>query len=506
MSDRTPPVRSAEIIGSRADDWRFGRVIYQIFVDRFAPSRNLEEKAPHYTKPRRLKGWEELPERGTYLPKYRVHEAETQFWGGDLQSVASKLDYLQRLGTDVIYLNPIFLAYSNHKYDCIDYFTIDPQYGNLDDLRSLVRAAHARGMRVILDGVFNHMGRRADWFQKAEQDATSVERHFFSFEEKHKNGYLGWRNVANLPEVNLENDEIRSRLIDGVDSVVQFYLREIDIDGWRLDVAPDVGFQYLRVITENSRAAKHDAVVIGECWNYPEEWLTVMDGILNMHARTLILELCQNRMTPAHASRCFAQMVEDGGIEGILKSHLVLDNHDTPRLGTLIADDDDRRIARCLQFLLPGSPVVYYGTELGMKGGADPENRAPMRWDLETDDNAEFALTKKLIALRRENPALTHGDFRRLESDTLFAFLRLTEKARETVIVLVNPTRVEAHGIVPIRDSRLMDAAQMECVLTGERATLHCGFIEITLPPQSVRVFRTVDRGDEGGYTAFKRV
>ncbi|MCC6547223.1 glycoside hydrolase family 13 protein [Candidatus Sumerlaeota bacterium] len=490
----------------RAEDWRFGRVIYQIFVDRFAPSADLDAKRLHYAHPRRIKAWEELPERGVYLPDHRVHEAEMQFWGGDLKSVASKFDYVQAIGSDVVYLNPIFLAYSNHKYDCIDYFTIDPQYGNLDDLRELVRAAHARGLRVILDGVFNHMGRRAHWFQAAEKDLVCPERGYFSFGESHKNGYLGWRDVANLPEVNLENDDVRAKLIDGVDSVVQYYLRDIDIDGWRLDVAPDVGFEYLRVITENSRAAKHDAVVIGECWNYPEEWLTVMDGVLNMHARTLILELCQNRVTPLHASRCFAQMVQDAGIEGILKSHLVLDNHDTPRLGTLIADAGERSIARTLQFLLPGSPVVYYGTELGMKGGADPENRAPMRWDLESDDNEEFALTKKLIALRRDNPALMYGDYRALESDSLLAFLRFTDRARETIIVLVNPTKAEARGIVPIRDSRLMDAAQMECLLSGERAMLHCGFIEITMPPQTTRVFRTVDRGDEGGYTAFKRV
>jgi cyclomaltodextrinase len=501
-----PNTRTRDVMSARASDWRVGRVVYQIFVDRFAPSRRLDQKREAYAPPRRLLGWDALPEKGHFLPEERIHEAETQFWGGDLDAVQGRLDYLKELGVDVVYLNPIFQAFSNHKYDAIDFFAIDPQYGSMEDLRALTAALHASGMRLILDGVFNHMGSRSHWFQTARQEAASAERDFFTFDENARNGYLGWRNVANLPELRLESAELRRRLIEGPDSAVQWYIRDVGIDGWRLDVAPDVGFEYLRTITESARAAKSDAVVIGECWNYPEEWLGVMDGVLNMHARTLILELVQRRISPHFAGRSFERMVLDGGMDGILKSHLVLDNHDTPRLTTLVPDPAARRLARLLQFTLPGCPVIYYGSELAMPGGADPTNRAPMRWDLCNDANEELQLVKNLVAIRRANPALVHGDYRALESERLFAFLRVTEKPRETLLILMNTAPHPVHDIIPIRDSRLMDAAQMECLLSGEHVTLHCGFIELTLPGNSFRLFRTVDRGDKPGYTMFKRV
>ena len=497
--------RAKPVFDKRRADWRVGHLIYQVFVDRFAPSARLESKRHCYPEPITLRKWDETPGYGKFLPDHRVHENEVQFWGGDLESLHANLNYIADLGVDVLYLNPIFHAFSNHKYDAMDYFTIDPQYGTREELTHLVTDARRRGIRTMLDGVFNHMGRRAALFAKAA-DPAAPEREMFTFREEAKNGYLGWRNVANLPEIRLESEAVRRMVYDSPGSVVQSYIREVGVMGWRLDVAPDVGFEHLRGITEASRAAHPEAVVIGECWNYPDEWLRVMDGVMNMHARTLLIELTLGRISARRAGKAIERMIEDGGIEGILRSHMVLDNHDVPRLATTIPDQTSREFIRTLQFLLPGCPVVYYGSELGMEGGADPANRAPMRWDLVSDDNWDLAHTRKLIALRKENDALRVGDFRLLDGEGTLAFLRLTDRARETILVLANPSNAPVHEVIQVRDSRFMDAAPLECLISGDRVTVHCGFIEQSLPPKSIRVFRTVDQGTDPGYSMFKRV
>ncbi len=498
--------RRREVFERRLADWRIGAVVYQVFVDRFAPSRRLREKADLYAPPRILKPWNAAPERGRFLADHCALEGELEFYGGDLDSLRDELNYIQCLGAEALYLNPVFLAFTNHKYDTMDYFQVDPQYGGNEALRRLAGELRERGMRLLLDGVFNHLGRRAAVFQRAAADAASPERALFTFGEDLPNGYLGWRNHANLPEWRLETPEARERLYAAPGSVAQFWLREFEIDGWRLDVAPDLGPQILAEITETVRRARPGAVTIGECWNYPEEWLRVLDGILNLHAGNLILNFARGRLAPAVAARALERMIADAGIEGILRSHLVLDNHDTARLATLLPDPAERRLARFLQLALPGCPVIYYGSELGMTGGAGFTNRGPMRWDLATERNEELIETRRLLTLRRENPALRVGGFRALESGRLLAFLRLTHDPRETLVALVNPGEAEVEEIVPLRDSLLMDAAPLECLLTGERAVTHCGWIEAKLPPKSARLYRTADRGGAPGYSMFKRV
>lgn len=499
---------SPETIAARAADWRVGCVVYQVFVDRFAPSRRLDTKREHYAAPRHLRPWSDVPAKGRYLDEHKNSSGELEFWGGDLDSLHARLDYVAGLGIDLLYLNPIFEAFTNHKYDASDYLRVDPQYGTNAELRALADDVHGRGMRLMLDGVFNHMGRRSPRFQHALANPTSPEAQWFHLGEQHPHGYRSWRNGRNLPELNVEHDAVRAHLWAARDSVVRSWLREGAIDGWRLDVAPDLGFDYLAELTAAAHDEKPDSAVIGECWNYPETWLRVVDGILNMHQRLLLLNLLDGKMAPAAFARRLDRMIDDCGIEGLLRCHNVLDNHDTPRLTTLVPDAAAQRLGWLLAMTLPGCPTIYYGSELGMQGGNDPLCRAPMRWDLDVPGNPTASWVRGLMAMRRDNPALVVGDCRVLDSDNLLAFLRITDKARETLIVVANPTDREAHDIMSVRHSPLMDAAPMECLLTGERVTLACGTIEITLPPRSARVFRSVDRtgGATGGYSMFKRV
>ncbi len=498
--------RLAETIARRKQDWRVGTLIYQIYVDRFERGVDLASKQEHYSWPRRLREWNEKPRRGKYNEEAKVSEHQIEFWGGDLKGVLKRLDYIQELGIETIYLNPIFEAYTNHKYDALDYFKIDPQFGTFDDLRKLTDDLHGRGMKILLDGVFNHMGKHSPMFKRAMEDTNAPEREFFDIHPDYRHGFRSWRNGDNLPELNVENPDVRKMLFEGPDSVVQHYLKDPGIDGWRLDVAPDLGFHWLKELTRNAHEAHPDCVVIGECWNYPEEWFESLDGVMNMHVRLIILSLIERKLNAAQASRMIERMIDDAGIEGMLRSHLVIDNHDVPRIGTLIRDEKERRLATILQFTLPGCPVIYYGSELGMAGGADPENRAPMRWDLLRDGNPTLELHKEMIRLRNENPAMVVGDYRALDSQNLLAFMRQTEYARETLLILINPSKSEVHDLIAIRDSRLMDASPLECLLTGTHVMTHCGLIEVKMPPQSAHIFRTVDRGNETSYSMFKRV
>lgn len=490
----------------RRNDWRIGQVVYQVFVDRFAPSKNLDAKRDFYPPPRRIREWSDLPARGSYNYDECVAPQEVDFWGGDLESIRERLDYLQDLGVELLYLNPIFEAFSNHKYDASDYHRIDPQYGSLEDLRRLADDLHGRGMKLMLDGVFNHLGRRSPLFQEALNDPASPKRDWFTFGEKYPKGYLSWRNVANLPEWNLENPEVRKYLWEEPDSVVQRYLREFGVDGWRLDVAPDIGFKYLKELTDCAHAAASHSAVIGECWNYPERWLTCLDGILNLHVRQIIHSLLEGKFSPEATARSLEYMVQDGGIDGILRTHLVLDNHDVPRLAHTLPSPVDQRLARILQFTLPGCPVIYYGTELGMEGGHDPANRAPMRWDLLDDGNESLKLTRQLVDLRRELPALRIGDFRVLPADGLLAYLRTTDVATDTVAVIVNPGSETRQSLIPLRDSRLMDSGGMSCRLTGEHVTVASGSLDARIPPKSALVLVTQEERFHGAYTMFKRV
>ncbi len=255
----------APVLAAREADWRNGAIIYQVIVDRFAPAGNLEAKRRLYPPPRKLRKWSEKPQQGTFLPDVQVWSHEIDFWGGDLQSLRGKLDYIQDLGVGVLYLNPIHQAYTNHKYDAQDYFEVSPEYGTRRDVRELADDLHQRGMKLVLDGVFNHMGRTSPWFQEALKDPNSPYREWFYIGDEYKMGYRGWVDIANLPELRMESPAVQARIFGDDDSVVQGFLRD-GVDGWRLDVAPELGFNILGKLTEAAHHAKADSVVVGENW------------------------------------------------------------------------------------------------------------------------------------------------------------------------------------------------------------------------------------------------
>lgn len=491
----------------RERDWRNGAVVYQIIVDRFAPSQNLAAKRGLYAAPKRLRDWAEVPAPGPYLEAEKLHAHELDFWGGDLASATAKLAYVQQLGADVLYLNPIHHAYTNHKYDALDFKAISPEYGSREDFKRLASEAHRLGMKVVLDGVFNHMGRNAPAFQAALADPKSPWREWFAIGPQYAGGARVWTGFQNLPELQLETPAVRRYLYEAPDSVVRSYLRD-GADGWRLDTAFELGPQYLKDLTQAAHTEKPGSLVVGEIVNYPDRWLKSIDAVMNFTLRQIINGTAGGELSGPTAARMIDRLVRDAGIEPLLKSWVVIDNHDIPRIASQWPDAAHRRFVQALQFTLPGAPNLYYGVELGMEGGADPANRGPMRWDLVNEANPETRWVRQLIEMRKTHRALRVGDFRLIESQQLLAFERHTDRALDTVIVVANPSNQPVRDTLMVANWALMDDTPLQDVLGLSPAAatgMGPGMVSVTVPAHGVLVLRPVPR-ELGGYSRYKRV
>lgn len=513
LAHAAPPASTPSVYDLRAQDWRNGPVVYQVWVDRFAPPAVAQPAL--YPPPKRLRSWDELPTKGQFLPEARVWSHEIDFWGGNLASLRSRLDHVQQLGAEVLYLNPIHLAYTNHKYDALDYTQVSPEYGSRADVRALASDLHQRGMKLVLDGVFNHMGRQSPRFQAALASPHSPERAWFHIGPAFAaTGQARvWWGAINLPELNLEHAPVREHLYAGRDSVVRGWLRD-GVDGWRLDTAFELGTTYLGELTRAAHAQKPGSLVIGEIVQYPAGWVGrdgPLDGAMNFTLRRILLDLAERKLAPQAAQRMIERMVADVGIEPLLKSWSLLDNHDLPRLASRLPDIRQRRLAQVLQFTLPGSPNLWQGGEVDMEGDGDPEQRAPMRWDRVQAGHPALAWTRQLIALRQQHRALRVGDWRGLVAERLLAFERHTDRALESILVLANPSDQPVTETVLVSNPWLMNATALHDLLpTADGSptttpTLDAGLLRLTVPAGSVRVLQPVFAPVEG-YSPYKRV
>lgn len=493
-----------DIYSKREKDWRNGAIVYQVLVDRFSPSKDLHLKLDLYQKPKILMSWSELPKRGPFQKDVKYFTHELEYWGGDLKSLHEKMDYIKKLNVDVLYLNPIHYSLSNHKYDASDYLQISPEFGTFDDLKALSDTVHQNNMKIMLDGVFNHVGVSSLLFQEAKNPKSSKHT-WFDFNSEYEDGVRLWADVKSLPELNLENPEVRDYIYRANDSVIKSYLKR-GIDGWRLDVAFDLGYEVLAELTAAAHEEKPDSMIVGEIWNYPKDWFNSIDGVMNFTFYQIILQTIKGRIKPAHASQMFAKVIEDSGIENILKSWTVLDNHDVPRLRHRLPRKKDQQLAQIMQFTLPGSPNLYYGTELGMTGGIDPMNRAPMRWDLVSDNNSYLKWTKSLISLHQQERALRVGDYVPLLAHQLIGYERKTDDVADTIIVLLNPTHKSISENVLIPDSKLMNYSDF-IILKGHAKSIQliAGILHITLKPKSYVLLKPRTEPTKS-YTSYKRV
>ncbi len=497
-------VQGSAVFAQRAKDWRIGAVVYQVFVDRFAPTADIDAKKKIILPPRQLMPWSVTPKASKFDPATGQYPHTIQFWGGDLASLHAKLGYIQEIGADVLYLNPIFKAFSNHKYDTDDYMEIDPEYGSKADLLRLIDDLHANNMRLVLDGVFNHMGYRSPAFQSALKDPKSPYRNWFTFDKSLPNGYLGWVGIPGLPVLNLANPAVENYLWAGENSVVKSYLKD-GIDGWRLDVGFDIGPKYLSGITHAAHEEKPGSLVVGEISGYPSDWFDAVDGVFNFHSLTVAESMLRGELTGGQVGRMLDQVAKDAGLENLMRSWLLIDNHDTPRAADIVPDFENRRLVEALQFTLPGSPVIYYGSELGMKGAGDPEDRAPMRWDLANAQNPELKWMKAMVKIHQTHPALKYGDFRVLETDQLLAFARTTDKVGDTFIVVMNPTNNDVTEIMPTRVGRLMSWGGLRDLLSPTTTRSIEGLMKLEVKAKTV-MFLVPDISKSGGYSPYDRI
>lgn len=396
---------------SYVPDWARNAVVYQVFPDRFCRegSCRTEEKL----SPWRLHdNWEEMPD---WRPNERGEVLNNDFFGGNLRGIKEKLPYLSSLGVTVIYLNPIFMAWSNHRYDTADYLRIDPLLGTEQDFKDLCAAAHGLGMRVILDGVFSHTGDRAKYFREALADPESPFRYWYDFID-YPNEYLCWWNFKTLPNLNKNNPDCRRYLLSDKESVIRHWLRA-GADGWRLDVVDELPDSFVEELKQSARVEKADSVIIGEVWEDASNKIAYgirrryffrgqLDGVMNYPLRKAILAFVRGEDSGAGFRNLLETQLENYPPEVLEACFSLLSSHDTPRMQTAISgggSEDDReknavyqispssahfvrermKMAATLQFTLPGAPTVYYGDEAGMTGGKDPFCRQTFPWGRE---------------------------------------------------------------------------------------------------------------------------
>ena len=489
-------------------NWVKDAVFYQIFPDRFATS----ERAP---KPSNLEPWGSPP---------TIHG----FKGGDLLGVAERLDYLQSLGITAIYFNPIFQSAANHRYHTYDYYQVDPILGGNDAFREMLDAAHDRGIRVVLDGVFNHASRGfyqfdhtlengaaspyLDWFYFDEERLRAGEPldAYPSLEKRHRLrrcghsleelGYLGWWDLPALPKLNTDTPAVRSFLFD-----VARYWVEFGIDGWRLDVPQEIDDdafwqEFRRVV----KSANPEAYIVGEIWFESQHWLqgdqfdAVMNYIFNRACLGFFggerLDTTQHpggyELQPLSSVQ-FADAVDDllalYDWQVTLAQLNLLSSHDMPRFLTLVRGDRAAlKLATLFQMTFPGAPCVYYGDEIGMEGAADPDCRRAFPWDEARWDHDLLAFFRRAATLRHQHPALRRGRYLRLHTDDqrgVYAFARQGEG--ETLAVVLNNGPASCDLDVPV-GGLFADGAVLHDLWQGGRAQVAAGRITGgALPPRS---------------------
>lgn len=410
-----------------APDWVKDTVWYQIFPERF---RNGDDTIT----PAQAKDWGE----GVITPK--------SFYGGDLQGVLDGLDYLVDLGITGLYFTPIFKAKSNHKYDTTDYFEIDPHFGDKETFKKLVDTCHARGIRVMLDAVFNHSGYEFAPFQDVlthQQDSKYKDWfhiHAFPIVETPRPNYETFGFVSRMPKLNTTNKEVEDYLL----RVSRYWIEAFDIDGWRLDVANEVDHRFWRRFREEVKAVKPDVYILGEIWHDSMKWLQgdQFDAVMNY---PLVDSLLDFLVTQEIDKRGFIDRLTQllHMYPQNVTEHLfnMLASHDTARLITQAGDN--RAIAKLMylfQFSYPGSPCIYYGDEIGMVGGEEPASRACMVWEEEEQDTALRNYLKTLIQLRKTEAGFSsQSNFSFVENDS--ALLIYQKDASHAIYTfMINPT------------------------------------------------------------------
>lgn len=497
----------------QAPAWVRDSVFYQIFPERFAdgdPSNNVRTgEYECYGRPVVARAWGEIP-------RSQHGAGEIEFFGGDLWGIIQRLDYLQDLGVTALYLNPIFTSPSSHKYDTVDYRHVDVHFGGDQALIALRKALDERGMRLMLDLVPNHCSAVHPWFLAAQADRHAPGAEFFTFHHW-PDDYETWLGVRSLPKLNYRSLRLREEMYAGEDSIARHWLKPpFRIDGWRVDVANMLARQgesqlehkVGRGLRRAIKSLAPHAYLIGENFydGSPQLQGDELDAVMNYRGFSVPLQqwlagfdaalawrpdLREPDMLPTQALaeqwRAFMAAIP---WQIAAQQFNLLGSHDTRRIQTVVGEDETlARVAAALLFTFPGTPSVYYGDEIGMDGGNDPDCRRCMIWDEREWNSGRRAFYQRLIRLRRSSPALRHGGFQILYAagETL-AFMR---EAPEERLVVVARRAADVLSALPVRHGGLPDGIVLRDVISGAETLVEQGKLSLShLPGAGVQLWR----------------
>lgn len=449
----------------KTPDFAKGNIIYHIFVDRFNRADGVKTKRKY----RLHESFSESPEVVSADGKYYADD----FFGGNFNGIREKLDYLEELGVGIIYLSPIFKAFSNHRYDTGDYLKVDELLGTEDDFKRLLDAAHEKGMKIILDGVFNHSGADSLYFNKfgtydslgAYQSKSSPYYDWYYF-KKFPDEYACWWGCDNVPDLNKSNKDYRA-LVFGKNGVVEKW-QKLGADGWRLDVVDELPIDFVNLLIKKIKSVNKDALVIGEVWEDASTKVSYgelrpyllgdqLDGTMNYPFMNAIIAYVRDG-DEKFFKETVQSILENYPKETVYCLMNSLGTHDTVRiinalsdvrahgwskthkLGYKLPDSEYEKakkklyLASVLQFTLPGIPSIFYGDEAGLQGFDDPINRRPYPWG--SEDKEILAHYKKLGRIRRENRAVFSGGFNMRDENGLVAYERAS--GDDEILIAVN--------------------------------------------------------------------
>ena len=492
-------------------EWYKNGIVYQIFPDRFFRDGGWHERTEAANKrvnDRRSDMKRIIQEDWTRAAFYVRDETgkvvEWPMMGGSLKGIEEKLDYLRSLGVTCIYLNPVFEASSNHRYDTGDYMHIDGALGTDADFEELAAAAKEKGMRIILDGVFSHTGADSIYFDKAgnysemrpdEENAAgawgnedSPYRKWFKFDKNERYGYHSWWGVEDLPEVD-ENDPDYRNFILGEDGVVAHWMKK-GASGWRLDVADELPDSFIAETRARIKATDPDGLLLGEVWedasnkiSYGERRMYFMgdelDSTMHYPLRDILLDYINYTIGASGAAERFMNIAENYPPENLYATLNLLGSHDRARIMTMMAAEEDYssatkkvKLLSTLQYCLPGVPCIYYGDEAGLMGGTDPANRSGFPWGFE---NLDLGYHYRMLGLMYdEHPVLKDGSFEFLSGrygidEDVLAFTRTGRDiagTEETMLVIANrryrPAEVDLSGIEGLRGKYALELLTSE--------------------------------------------
>ncbi|MCP8968268.1 alpha-glycosidase [Ectobacillus ponti] len=437
-----------------APDWVRDTVWYQIFPERFANGDASNDP------------------KGA-LPWGSAEPTPTNFFGGDFQGVIDHIDHLAELGITGIYFTPIFKATTNHKYDTVDYMEIDEQFGDKETFKRMIELCHQNGIKIMLDAVFNHSGFYFPQFQDVlENGEKSKYKDWFyvwdyPVQTEPMPNYDTFAFTHMMPKLNTSNPELREYLLE----VGRYWVREFDIDGWRLDVANEVSHDFWREFRKEVKAIKKDVYILGEIWHDSMAWLQgdQFDAVMNYpYTHAAIQYFAKDEISAEE----FTYRTTDAMImypeNASEVAFNLLGSHDTPRILT-VCDDNKDKMKQLFLFLLSssGTPCIYYGDEIAMTGEQDPGCRKCMIWDQEKQDRDMFGFLSSLIRLRKENEAFgNRGTFRFVTADSSKNYVMYTKTAAsETLLFTLNNSDEPVTVTIPEAFAGASD------LFTGEKPT-----------------------------------